>query len=113
MHGARPVFQDRPTRHVHVGVAAHMTERRAFLYVKGLFELLSENEQRERAQAETLPLLLPLTLVWSRKLKAMMKYSNTLKLPFRSGCDTGHKGLKCPVSRHDPGILMLVVAQAY
>eukprot|EP01052_Picozoa_sp_SAG31_P032619 SAG31_NODE_3595_length_4088_cov_2.210078_4_plen_100_part_00 len=25
--------------------------------VKGLFELLSENEQRERAQAETVPLL--------------------------------------------------------
>ena len=26
-------------------------------HVKGLFELLSENEQRERAQAETVPLL--------------------------------------------------------
>ena len=26
-------------------------------HVKGLFDLLSENEQRERAQAETLPLL--------------------------------------------------------
>ena len=26
--------------------------------------------------------------------------------------DTGHKAL-CPVSRHDPGILMLVVVRAY